>query len=65
MDNLVLVCACVCVSFSNLYEQRVCGPTVDDTPAHFWPVASVAVVTVDGVKTAACLHNKQTNKQRH
>lgn len=46
--------ACV----SNLHQQRVCGPTVDDTPAHFRPVSSVAVVTVDGVQTAACEQKK-------
>jgi len=50
----------VCVCVSNLHQQRVCGPTVNDTPAHFWPVASIAVVTVDGIQTAACFH-KQKN----
>lgn len=48
----------MCVCLSNLHQQRVCGPAVDDTPSHFWPVASAAVVTVDGVQTAAYLHSK-------
>ena len=50
----VRVCVCVCVCVSNLHQQGVCGPTINDAPAHFWPFASVAVVTVDGVQTAAC-----------
>lgn len=42
------------VVISNLHQQGVCGPAVDDAPAHLWPVSSVAIVTVDGVQTAAC-----------
>lgn len=41
---------------SYLHQQGVCGPAVDDAPTHFGPLVSVAVVTVDGVQTAACLH---------
>lgn len=45
---------CVCVwNVSNLHQQRVCRPSVNDTPAHFGLLFSIAVVSVDGVKAAA------------
>lgn len=44
----------MCVwNVSNLHQQRVCRPSVNDTPAHFGLLFSIAVVSVDGVKAAA------------
>lgn len=37
----------------------MCGPAVDDAPTHFGPVAPAAVISVDGVQTAACKHKKK------
>lgn len=38
----------------------MCWPSVNNTPAHLGLLASVAIVTVDGVQAAACSDSKQT-----
>lgn len=50
-----------CASMSYFHQQGVCGPAVDNAPTHFGPFSSVAVVTVDGIQTAACLHKQTFN----
>lgn len=52
---------CACASMSYFHQQGVCRPAVDNAPTHFGPFSSVAVVTVDGIQAAACLHKQTYN----
>lgn len=52
---------CACASMSYFHQQGVCGPAVDNAPTHFGLFSSVAVVTVDGIQAAACLHKQTFN----
>lgn len=47
--------------YAHLNQQRVCGPPVNNTPAHLGPILLVSIVTIDGIQTASCWEERWTN----